>query len=88
MTPHEALFGTKPCVSFLKCFGAKVIAWVPTQEQPDKLTPPGVEGRLVGYVDNSTSMYQVTLCEHKVYCSVWAMVHLTQYCSVWAMVLG
>ena len=61
MTPHEALFGTKPCVSFLKCFGAKVIAWVPTQEQTDKLAPRGTEGRLVGYVENSTSMYKVNL---------------------------
>lgn len=59
ITPHEALFGVKPDVSFLKAFGARVITWIPTQQQPDKLSPRGAEGRLVGYVDGSTSMYQV-----------------------------
>ena len=58
-TPHEAMFGSKPSVNFLKAFGAKVVAWVPTQQQPDKLSPRGVEGRLVGYADDSTSMYKV-----------------------------
>lgn len=59
ITPHEHLFKSRPDVSYLRAFGSKVITWVPTQEQPDKLVPRGVEGRLVGYIPDSTSMYQV-----------------------------
>ena len=61
ITPHEHLFKSRPDVSYLRAFGSKVITWVPTQEQPDKLVPRGVEGRLVGYIPESTSMYQVRL---------------------------
>ena len=59
ITPHEAFFGERPDVSHLKAFGAKVLTWIPTQQQADKLSPRGAEGRLVGYVDGSHSMYQV-----------------------------
>lgn len=59
ITPHEGLFGERPNVSHLKAFGAKVLTWIPTQQQADKLSPRGAEGRLVGYVDGSHSMYQV-----------------------------
>ena len=59
VTPHEGLFGGRPNVGYLKAFGAKLLTWVPTQNQPDKLSPRGAEGRLVGYVDGSSSMYQV-----------------------------
>ena len=36
-----------------------MLTWIPTQQQADKLRPRGAEGRLVGYVDGSHSMYQV-----------------------------
>lgn len=59
LTPHESLFGQKPDVGHLRPFGAKVDAWTPTQAQLDKLSPRASDGRLVGYVDGSTHMYQV-----------------------------
>ena len=58
-TPFEGLFGKKPEVSHLRAFGARVLTWIPTQQQSDKLSPRGAEGRLVGHVDGSHSMYQV-----------------------------
>lgn len=81
ITPHEALFGVKPDVSYLKAFGARVLTWIPTQNQPDKLSPRGAEGRLVGYVDGSSSMYQVmyTITEWLQYLPVALRVTLTSF---------
>ena len=58
-TPHQDMFTIKPDISFLRPFGCKVVAHIPSQSQPDKLSARGAEGRLVGYVPGSTSMYQV-----------------------------
>jgi transposase InsO family protein len=58
-TPHHDIFKSKPDISFLRTFGCKVVVHLPTQSQPDKLSARGAEGRLVGYVANSSSMYQV-----------------------------
>jgi len=59
-TPHQTMFGSVPDVSFLRPFGCRVATFVSTQSRPDKLCAQGVEGRLVGYVPDSTSMYQVS----------------------------
>ena len=67
-TPHETMFNTKPDVSFLRPFGCKVAAFIPTQSLPDKLCARGVEGRLVGYIPDSTSMYQVSYLTIGVIC--------------------
>jgi len=64
-TPHEDLFLTKPDVRHLRTFGCKVVAHIPSQSQPDKLSARGAEGRLVGYVPGSTSMYQVIELKRK-----------------------
>jgi len=61
-TPYEHLTGSKPNISHLKAFGAKVVAWVPVQHQSDKLAPRGADGRLVGYCGSSPFQYQVC-CE-------------------------
>eukprot|EP00798_Chlamydomonas_sp_ICE-L_P030355 gene30355-biopygen16224 len=64
-TPHEDLFLTKPDVRHLRTFGCKVVAHIPSQSQPDKLSARGAEGRLVGYVPGSTSMYQLIELKRK-----------------------
>uniref|UniRef100_A0A6U2FMK2 Uncharacterized protein n=1 Tax=Chlamydomonas euryale TaxID=1486919 RepID=A0A6U2FMK2_9CHLO len=58
-TPYELLFNKRPDVSHLRPFGAAAVAWLPEQYRADKLQPRGLPARMVGYVDNSSSMYKV-----------------------------
>jgi hypothetical protein len=59
VTPHQHLFQSIPDVSYLKPFGARVITWIATQDQSDKLSSRGADGRMVGYVHGSSHLYQV-----------------------------
>lgn len=61
ITPHQSLFNEVPDVSYLRPFGCKVVAHVPSQSTADKLCARGTEGRLVGYTAGSSHMYQVML---------------------------
>lgn len=58
-TPHQTIFGVVPDISYLRPFGCRVATFIPNQSIPDKLCARGVEGRMVGYVPNSSHMYQV-----------------------------
>lgn len=51
MTPHEALFGTKPDVRYLRAFGCKAVSHI-NKAYRGKLDARGEIGTLVGYAGN------------------------------------
>jgi hypothetical protein len=59
-TPHQTMFDVVPDISYLRPLGCKVATFIPNQTLPDKLCARGIEGRMVGYVPNSSNMYQVS----------------------------
>ncbi len=58
VTPFELWFKRKPDISHLKVFGCLVFVHVP-DEKRRKLDSKAVEAMMVGYVEGSTSCYQV-----------------------------
>jgi hypothetical protein len=49
-----------PDIAHLKAFGTKCISWNPESHQLSKLHPRGESGYMVGYHNDSTSMYLVS----------------------------
>lgn len=58
ITPFELCFKKRPDISHLKIFGCLVFIHVP-DEKRKKLDPKAVEAMMVGYVEGSTSCYQI-----------------------------
>jgi hypothetical protein len=58
ITPFELWFKRKPGISNLKVFGCPVFIHVP-DEKRKKLNPKAVEAMMDGYVEGSTSGYQI-----------------------------
>ena len=58
VTPFELWFKRKPDISHLKVFGCLVFVHVP-DEKRRKLDSKAVEAMMVGYVEGSTSCYQI-----------------------------
>ena len=58
--PYELMFNKVPDIAHLRAFGTKCVSWNPKSHQLSKLHPRGEAGYMVGYHNDSTSMYLVS----------------------------
>eukprot|EP00955_Chlamydomonas_euryale_P012916 139469-Chlamydomonas_euryale.AAC.1 len=59
--PYELLYGKRPDVGHVCPFEAAVVVWLLKDYRGDKLQPCGAPARMLGYADNSTSMYKASV---------------------------
>ena len=58
ITPYEFWYKKKPDIAHLKVFGCRAFVHVP-DEKRRKLDPKAIEGVMMGYVEKSSSCYDL-----------------------------
>ena len=68
ITPYEALYNAKACISHLRPFYTKCYAHIDKEKRPfcSKLEHTSIEGRLVGYTDTGKMFRIYFPLKHKV----------------------